>query len=108
VALTLQRSILGPTRLPDGFAVRYEPASTALEVGGDWYGVVGLDDGTIGVVVGDVVGRGLDAAAVMGQLRSAGRALLLQQHTPARVLETLDRFAALTPGARAAAPCSAR
>jgi signal transduction histidine kinase/CheY-like chemotaxis protein len=100
VALTLQRSILGPTRLPDGFAVRYEPASTTLEVGGDWYDVVGLDDGTIGVVVGDVVGRGLDAAAVMGQLRSAGRALLLQQHTPARVLETLDRFVALTPGAR--------
>jgi serine phosphatase RsbU (regulator of sigma subunit) len=49
--------------------------------------------------VGDVVGRGLDAAAVMGQLRSAGRALLLESHSPAHVLSAMDRFAALVPGA---------
>ena len=100
VAVTLQRAVLGPTSLPAGFAVHYEPATGTLEVGGDWYDVVDLPDGRYGVVVGDVVGRGLDAAAVMGQLRSAGRALLLESHSPAHVLTALDRFAALVPGAR--------
>jgi len=99
VAVTLQRAVLGPTALPEGFAVHYEPASGTLEVGGDWYDVVDLPDGRYGVVVGDVVGRGLAAAAVMGQLRSAGRALLLESQSPAHVLEALDRFAALVPGA---------
>jgi serine phosphatase RsbU (regulator of sigma subunit) len=51
------------------------------------------------VVVGDVVGCGLAAAAVMGQLRSAGRALLLESRSPGHVLSALDRFAALIPGA---------
>jgi serine phosphatase RsbU (regulator of sigma subunit) len=99
VAVTLQRAVLGPTVLPAGFAVHYEPATGTLEVGGDWYDVVDLPDGTYGVVVGDVVGRGLPAAAVMGQLRSAGRALLLESRSPAHVLSALDRFAALVPGA---------
>jgi hypothetical protein len=99
VAVTLQRAVLGPTALPEGFAVHYEPASGTLEVGGDWYDVVDLPGGRYGVVVGDVVGRGLPAAAVMGQLRSAIRALLLESHSPAHVLAALDRFAALVPGA---------
>ena len=99
VAVTLQRAVLGPTALPAGFAVHYEPATGTLEVGGDWYDVVDLPDGTYGVVVGDVVGRGLAAAAVMGQLRSAGRALLLESRSPGHVLSALDRFAALVPGA---------
>jgi len=99
VAVTLQRAVLGPTVLPEGFAVRYEPASGTLEVGGDWYDVVDLPGGRYGVVVGDVVGRGLPAAAVMGQLRSAVRALLLESHSPAHVLSALDRFATLVPGA---------
>jgi PAS domain S-box-containing protein len=98
VAVTLQRAILGPGILPEGFAVRYEPAT--LQVGGDWYDVVNLADGRFGVVVGDVVGQGLDAAAIMGQLRSAARALLLEDHGPARVVSSLDGFAALLPGAR--------
>jgi serine phosphatase RsbU (regulator of sigma subunit) len=85
--------------LPPGFAAHYEPATGTLEVGGDWYDVVDLPDGGYGVVVGDVVGRGLSAAAVMGQLRSAGRALLLESRSPAHVLSALDRFAALVPGA---------
>ena len=102
VALTLQRSILGPTVLPAGFAVHYTPAVGALEVGGDWYDVVTLLDGSYGIVVGDVVGYGLPAAAVMGQLRSAARALLAEGHGPARVLTALDAFAALIPGARCA------
>ncbi|WP_431989814.1 SpoIIE family protein phosphatase [Streptomyces albogriseolus] len=98
-AIALQRAILGPARLPDGFAVRYEPASRPLEVGGDWYDTVTLPDGRIGIVVGDCVGRGLEAASVMGQLRSACRALLLQDPSPGRTLAALDRFAAGVAGA---------
>jgi serine phosphatase RsbU (regulator of sigma subunit) len=99
VAETLQRAVLGPTALPAGFAVHYAPATASLQVGGDWYDVVDLGGGRSGVVVGDVVGRGLPAAAVMGQLRSAARALLLEARSPARVLEVLDGFAELVPGA---------
>ena len=99
VAVTLQRAVLGPTALPAGFAVHYEPAAGTLEVGGDWYDVVDLPGGRYGVVVGDVVGSGLPSAAVMGQLRSAGRALLLESHSPSHVLTALDRFASLVPGA---------
>ncbi|WP_225448637.1 SpoIIE family protein phosphatase [Streptacidiphilus sp. P02-A3a] len=98
-AIALQRAILGPSRLPAGFAVRYEPAARPLEVGGDWYDTVELPDSRIGIVVGDCVGRGLEAAAVMGQLRSACRALLLQDIGPAQTLVALDRFAAGIPGA---------
>ena len=76
-SLTLQRSMLAPTELPAGFAVRYEPAVSPLEIGGDWYDVLPVGDDRIGIIVGDCVGRGLPAAAVMGQLRSSARALLL-------------------------------
>jgi serine phosphatase RsbU (regulator of sigma subunit) len=99
VALTLQRSILGPAQLPAEFAVRYEPAADTPEVGGDWYDVVTRSGTRYGVVVGDVVGRGLDAASVMGQLRSAARALLLENNTPAQALTALDTFTALIPDA---------
>ncbi|MFF4780033.1 SpoIIE family protein phosphatase [Streptomyces griseorubiginosus] len=98
-AIALQRAILGPAHLPDGFAVRYEPATPPLEVGGDWYDTVALPDGRTGIVVGDCVGRGLEAATVMGQLRSACRALLLQDASPAQTLMALDHFAAGIPGA---------
>ncbi|MFI6522816.1 SpoIIE family protein phosphatase [Spirillospora sp. NPDC050679] len=98
-AIALQRAILGPSHLPDGFAVRYEPATQPLEVGGDWYDTVTLPDGRIGIVVGDCVGRGLEAASVMGQLRSACRALLLQDASPGQTLMALDQFAAGVPGA---------
>jgi serine phosphatase RsbU (regulator of sigma subunit)/anti-sigma regulatory factor (Ser/Thr protein kinase) len=98
-ALALQRAILGPSRLPAGFAVRYEPAARPLEVGGDWYDTVALPGGRIGIVVGDCVGRGLEAATVMGQLRSACRALLLQDSRPDRVLLALDHFAEGISGA---------
>lgn len=101
-ALALQRAILGPASLPDGFAVRYAPATRPLKVGGDWYDTVALPDGRIGIVVGDCVGHGLEAATVMGQLRSACRALLLQNTDPAQTLTALDRFAAQLPGAMCA------
>ncbi|STZ81118.1 PAS domain-containing protein [Mycolicibacterium aichiense] len=99
-ALALQHSILGPDDLPAGFAVRYQPASHPLQVGGDWYDVIALDDGRIALVVGDCVGHDLAAATVMGQLRSACRALLLEKSSPAAALAGLDRFAARLPGAQ--------
>jgi PAS domain S-box-containing protein len=100
VALTLQHAILGPTKLPHGFAVRYTPAVEPLEVGGDWYDVITLDANRIGIVVGDSVGRGLPAAAVMGQLRSAAQALLLRTPKPAQALSDLDSFARRLPTAK--------
>ncbi|BDX35046.1 histidine kinase [Mycobacterium antarcticum] len=101
-ALALQHAMLGPVSLPTGFAVRYRPASRPLQVGGDWYDVVDLDDGRVALVVGDCVGHGLGAATVMGQLRSACRALLLEQSSPSAVLAGMDRFAARLDGARCA------
>jgi PAS domain S-box-containing protein len=100
VALTLQHAILGPTQLPHGFAVRYTPAIEPLEVGGDWYDVIPLEANRIGIVVGDSVGRGLPAAAVMGQLRSAAQALLLRTPKPGRALSDLDGFARRLPSAK--------
>ncbi len=98
-AVALQHAMLGPASLPGGFAVRYHPASRPLQVGGDWYDVVNLDAGRVALIVGDCVGHGLAAATVMGQLRSACRALLLEKSSPSAVLAGLDRFAARLPGA---------
>ncbi len=99
-ALALQHAILGPAHLPLGFAVRYQAATRPLQVGGDWYDVVDLEDGRIALIVGDCVGHGLTAATIMGQLRSACRALLLENPSPRAALAGLDRFAARLPGAR--------
>ncbi|HEY1842123.1 MAG TPA: SpoIIE family protein phosphatase [Mycobacterium sp.] len=98
-SLTLQHAMLAPTELPPGFAVRYEPAVPPLEIGGDWYDVLRVGDQRIGIIVGDCVGRGLSAAAVMGQLRASARALLLTGAEPARLLEELDSVAELIPDA---------
>ena len=99
-ALALQHAILGPAQLPGGFEVRYQAASRPLQVGGDWYDVMDLDDGRIALVVGDCVGHDLAAATVMGQVRSACRALLLGDPSPSAALAGMDRFAARLPGAR--------
>jgi serine phosphatase RsbU (regulator of sigma subunit)/anti-sigma regulatory factor (Ser/Thr protein kinase) len=99
-ALALQHAILGPAHLPHGFAVRYQAAARPLQVGGDWYDIVELEDGRIALIVGDCVGHGLAAATVMGQVRSACRALLFQNPSPATALEWLDRFAGRLPGAQ--------
>jgi PAS domain S-box-containing protein len=98
-AMTLQRAMLPTQRPPAGFAVRYEPAVPPLEIGGDWYDVLPVGDHRIGIVVGDCVGRGLPAAAIMGQLRSSARALLLTGAQPAVLLEQLDSAASLIPNA---------
>jgi sigma-B regulation protein RsbU (phosphoserine phosphatase) len=92
-ASALQHSLI-PTRLPRisglDLAARYLPAHDG-GVGGDWYDVFILPDGHVGVVIGDVVGRGLAAAVVMGRVRSALRAYALEFPDPAVVLERLDR-----------------
>jgi PAS domain S-box-containing protein len=98
-SLTLQRAMLPPVKPPPGFAVRYEPAVPPLEIGGDWYDVLPIGDHRIGIVVGDCVGRGLPAAAIMGQLRSSARALLINGAQPALLLEQLDSAASLIPNA---------
>jgi anti-sigma regulatory factor (Ser/Thr protein kinase) len=91
----LQRSLL-PDTLPDlpglALAARYEPAAgqAGVEVGGDWYDVLPLDDGEVLVVIGDVMGRGVGAATVMGQVRSALRAYALLDPSPELVLQRLD------------------
>jgi PAS domain S-box-containing protein len=94
--LTLQRSLL-PERLPTvpGLlsAARYLPArSGGGEVGGDWYDVVRLPGGRVAIVVGDVMGRGLPAAALMGQVRAALRAYAVQDQAPAEVLTSADEL----------------
>ncbi|OPX13374.1 SpoIIE family protein phosphatase [Mycobacterium sp. AT1] len=96
---TLQRTMMPTTKPPVGFAVRYEPAASPLEIGGDWYDVLAVGDRQIGIVVGDCVGSGLSAAAVMGQLRSSARVLLVNGASPGRLLDELDSAAALIAGA---------
>jgi anti-sigma regulatory factor (Ser/Thr protein kinase)/putative methionine-R-sulfoxide reductase with GAF domain len=92
-AAALQRSLI-PDRLPVipglELAGRYLPAGDG-GVGGDWYDVFMLPSGRVGVVMGDVLGRGLRAAVVMGRLRSALRAYALEAPEPGEVLERLDR-----------------
>jgi serine/threonine-protein kinase RsbW len=91
----LQQSLL-TGEAPDDprieIATWYLPGTDDLEVGGDWYDTFPVGDGRIGIVVGDVVGRGINAASTMGQLRSATRALAGAHLGPARLLEHLDRF----------------
>ena len=98
IALALQRSLLsGELPVSDGFEIDvvYRPALRALEVGGDWYDAFWLQaPRTVGVVVGDVVGRGIDAAAAMGQLRSAVRAYASMALAPGALLGALDRYVA--------------
>ncbi len=94
IALTLQRSLLPrePPSVPGiRLAWRYIPGTAGTHVGGDWYDVVPLEDGRIAVVIGDVMGRGLRAAAMMGQLRAMARAHLSEAVSPAEVLHRLDR-----------------
>jgi sigma-B regulation protein RsbU (phosphoserine phosphatase) len=96
VAAELQRGLLagGLPRDPAlDLAVTYRPAILGLEVGGDWYDAFWLGERRLGVVVGDVVGRGLAAATTMGQLRSAVRALASTGLTPGPLLDALDGYA---------------
>ena len=91
----LQRSLL-PRRLGTvpglELAVRYAAGDAAVEVGGDWYDVVLLEGGAVGLVMGDVEGHDVEAAACMGLVRSAVRAYAAEGHPPAVVLELANRF----------------
>lgn len=101
------QSAMLPARVPDAVrqrvsvAVRYRPASTSLAVGGDWYDVTDIGDGRVAVAVGDVVGHGLVAASVMGQLRSALAALMVADVGPPQALTALDQVARHNPDAMA-------
>jgi serine phosphatase RsbU (regulator of sigma subunit)/anti-sigma regulatory factor (Ser/Thr protein kinase) len=92
-AVTLQRSLL-PEILPEivgvEIAARYFPARDV--VGGDWYDVIELPRGRVGLAIGDVAGHGVPAAALMGQLRTGLRAYALDGHPPGEALGRLDRL----------------
>ena len=94
-AETLQRSLL-PDRLPTvpGIILEasYLPVTRNMEIGGDWYDAFRLPDGKLAVAAGDVMGKGLTAAAGMGRVRNALRALALTDPRPAAVLAGLDRL----------------
>lgn len=94
ISETLQDAMLDPVDDVATIAARYVPAAGNLSVGGDWYDVIEIDADRRGLVVGDCVGHGLDAAAAMAQLRSVARAALLEGRDPASVLDALDLFAA--------------
>lgn len=94
VAHTLQRSMLTEVPAVDGveLATRYLPGTRQTEVSGDWYDVIPLPDGRVGVAIGDVVGRGIDAAVTMSQLRTALRAYAIEGLEPAVVVAKLHRL----------------
>ncbi|WP_159668193.1 ATP-binding SpoIIE family protein phosphatase, partial [Streptomyces mexicanus] len=96
-AVTLQRSLLPQVlEQPDDLriAATYQPGGTEAAVGGDWYDVITLGGGRTALVIGDVMGRGVRAAAVMGQLRTAVRAYARMDLPPHEVLQLLDGLAA--------------
>ncbi len=93
LAEALQRTLM-PAVLPDSpglrIAGRYLPAPAGAELGGDWYDTLSLPDGRVAVVVGDVVGRGIPAATLMAQLRTAVRAFASEGHGPAALAGRLN------------------
>lgn len=103
VGLALQQALLPglASHLPAPVAVRYQPAVGSLNVCGDWYDVVDLGEKRLAVAVGDVVGHGLAAACVMGQLRSALSAAIRAVDGPGRALDVLGGYAGHLEGALA-------
>jgi hypothetical protein len=94
----LQRAYL-PTELSPmaglSFASRYLPAGEPVAVGGDWYDVIPVSGGAVGVIMGDVAGHGLRAAVVMASLRAALRAFTTVEHCPATILARLNNYTCL-------------
>jgi serine phosphatase RsbU (regulator of sigma subunit)/anti-sigma regulatory factor (Ser/Thr protein kinase) len=94
-AEALQRSLM-PSSLPQplGLSVsaRYQPGGLSADVGGDWYDVFELPDGSTAFVVGDVMGKGVEAAILMGETRTALRAYALTASTPSEVLAMMDTY----------------
>ncbi|MEU6079554.1 SpoIIE family protein phosphatase [Streptomyces sp. NPDC047108] len=106
-ALTLQRSLL-PNELPGLSAVeaagRYLPADTGAGVGGDWYDVIPLSGARVGLVVGDVVGQGIHAAATMGRVRASVQTLADMDLAPDELLGRLDDMAGRIAGENQGGP----
>jgi len=106
-AVTLQRSLL-PRSIPPvaglEIAYRFQPASRAAEIGGDWFDVIPLDRGQVALVVGDVTGHGIQAAATMGQLRTTTDALAHLGCPPDEIMRQLSRMVA-SYGEEAGATC---
>jgi serine phosphatase RsbU (regulator of sigma subunit) len=106
-ALTLQRSLL-PRDIPRvpglDIAYRYLPASRATEAGGDWFDIIPLDRGKVTLVVGDVTGHGIHAAAIMGQLRTTAAALARLGCPPDQIIAQLSAVIA-GRGEEAGATC---
>ncbi|GLW89325.1 ATP-binding SpoIIE family protein phosphatase [Actinokineospora globicatena] len=101
MATELARSMLPTIPATPGLRVlsRYLPAATGAEVGGDWFDVVSLPVGRTAFVIGDVAGRGVSAAAVMGQIRTAVRSYALLDLPPSEVLRNTSELAMATPDA---------
>ncbi|WP_143655892.1 SpoIIE family protein phosphatase [Streptomyces sp. XY006] len=99
VAYTLQSSLMGdPPHLPHlHTARRYLPSAQDTGVGGDWFDVIPLEKDRTGIVIGDVMGRGIEAAAIMGQLRAATHALAKADMEPERLMHHLDAFVCELP-----------
>ncbi|NAS23551.1 SpoIIE family protein phosphatase [Herbidospora sp. NEAU-GS84] len=95
IALQLQQSLL-PMALPVSkrykLASRYRAGAAGHQVGGDWYDAFHLPDGRLGLTIGDVIGNGIQAAALMGRVRSAMRAYVLEGMPPARAMEKVNIF----------------
>jgi serine phosphatase RsbU (regulator of sigma subunit) len=99
---TLQHAMLELASDLPTVAARYLPKASNLTVGGDWYDALDLGGGRRGLIVGDCVGHGLEAATAMGALRNVSRALLADGRGPAEVIASLDRFATTMPAAACA------
>jgi anti-sigma regulatory factor (Ser/Thr protein kinase) len=91
----MQRTLL-PDALPDvpglSFSAKYLPAGSGVKIGGDWYDVLQLADGRLALVIGDVVGRGVLAASVMAEIRTALRAYLTEGHELSKVMTLLNEL----------------
>ena len=102
VAETLQRAFR-PRDLPNvaglTMSAAYQPGTIDIEVGGDWYDVIALDDGSVALAIGDVMGHGVDAAAAMAELRSGLRAHVFAQSGPGRCLGYIDTLLTNAGGA---------
>jgi PAS domain S-box-containing protein len=96
-AATLQHSLL-PQAIPEveglGIAYRYQPANRSAEVGGDWFDVIPLEAGQVALVIGDVTGHGIHAAAIMGQLRTTTATLARLGCSPGQIMHQLSRLLA--------------
>jgi anti-sigma regulatory factor (Ser/Thr protein kinase) len=99
-AMRLQRSLLptAPSRLGDlDVATAYLPGEQGARVGGDWFDVIPLSADRVALVIGDVMGRGIGAAAVMGQLRAAIQAYAVMDLPPAQVLDQVNHLVCQLP-----------